>query len=345
MHLFGPPIPVQPPPGDPHAIRSGANALAARAGMLEEEARQIHVLANGLLVRGGWSSRAAFAFQLVAGDLAAAMRDAAVRHDEAARVLAVYADVLEHAQEQAAAARATVDRADNDLRTLATRPSPDAAENVVAEVCRALANGEAAVESVRLAAARAASGLEHLAEGLPSPSDNGSTAAGRGRLPGRPPPWVDPHSTRRPSMEEVLQWLRKEFGVAPVRQPDGRIRLETIASPAAGVRKPGTDLNLLLLALLAAFLANSGSAAGSDNDIHDALREHLGPGLLSTVKRLSDEAQRAKQALQDALGGSHAQGGIKRWQQIWNGLPDAVKRELRGKVKRPSSKTGRGRGF
>jgi hypothetical protein len=345
MNLFGPPTPAQPPPGDPHAIRVGANALAARAGMLEEEARQVHVLANGLHGRGVWSSPAALAFELVAGDLTAAMRDAAVRHDEAARVLAIYADALQHAQEQAGSARATVDRAEDDLRTLATKPSLDAAEDVVAEVHRALASGEAATESVRLAAARAAFELEHLAEGLPWKSHNGSTPVGHGRLPGRPPPGVGPHSMRRPSVEEICQRLREEFGVSPVLEPDGRIRLETIAIPSLGARKSGKDLSPLLLALLAALLAYTGSAAGSGNDIRDALREHLGPGLLSIAKRLSDEAQRAKQALEDALGGSHAQGGIKRWQQIWNGLPDAVKRELRGKVKRPSSKTGRGRGF
>ena len=66
---------------------------------------------------------------------------------------------------------------------------------------------------------------------------------------------------------------------------------------------------------------------------------------MTVARPLSDEAQQAKKALEDALGGAHGSGGAQRWKQIWDRLPGRVKKELRGKVSKPSGKTGRGRGF
>lgn len=68
-------------------------------------------------------------------------------------------------------------------------------------------------------------------------------------------------------------------------------------------------------------------------------------GNVEFARKLSDEAQRAKQELEDALGRAHTPDGARRWQEVWNNLPKRIRDELRGKVSRPSKRGGRGPGF
>jgi len=119
-----------------------------------------------------------------------------------------------------------------------------------------------------------------------------------------------------------------------------RLAITTTSGGPTGATADGTsaDTSEALKAFLQIVGAFAAFAFGMA--LADTLQNNL-----DLAKKLSKEAQKAKQALDDALGSAHSEAGRKRWNDIWKSLDGAIKRELRGQVGRPVKRTGRGRGF